>query len=100
MAGFNVEAVLGLVDHIQDGDINQLYTTRTVVVGGNTPYVASVMPGALPTGLSLDSATGVLSGTPTAAGEFSFTITATDADAVLVTKDDQIRQYAHVQSVW
>ena len=86
MAGFNVEAVLGLVDHIQDGDLDELYTTRTVVVGGNTPYVTSVTSGALPPGLGIDSPTGVLSGTPTAAGEFSFTISATDADAVQVTK--------------
>ena len=86
MAGFNVEAVLGLVDHIQDGDLDEPYTTRTVVVGGNTPYVTSVTSGALPAGLNIDSPTGVLSGTPTAAGAFSFTITATDADAVQVTK--------------
>jgi hypothetical protein len=87
MAGFNVEAALGLIDHLQDGDLNQLYTTRTVVVGGNTPYVTSVVSGALPAGLSLDSVTGVLSGTPTAAGVFSFTVTASDADGVQVTKD-------------
>jgi hypothetical protein len=86
MAGFNVEAVLGLVDHIQDGDLNQLYTTRTVVVGGNTPYVTSVTLGSLPPGLGIDSPTGVLSGTPTTAGEFSFTISATDADTVQVTR--------------
>jgi hypothetical protein len=36
--------------------------------------------------LSIDSPSGVLSGTPTAAGDFSFTISATDADAVQVTK--------------
>jgi len=86
MAGFNVEATLGLVDHVQDGDLDQLYTTRTVVVGGNTPYVTSVTAGALPPGLGIDAPTGVLSGTPTAAGAFSFTITATDADLVQVTK--------------
>jgi hypothetical protein len=75
-----------LVDHIQDGDLDELYTMRTVVVGGNTPYVTSVTLGSLPPGLGIDSPTGVLSGTPTAAGEFSFTISATDADAVQVTK--------------
>jgi hypothetical protein len=86
MAGFNAEAVLGLVDHIQDGDLNQLYTARTVVVGGNTPYVTSVTVDSLPPGLSVDSPTGVLSGTPTAAGAFSFTISATDAGNVQVSK--------------
>ncbi len=44
-------------------------------VGGNYSY--TVTAGALPTGLNLNSATGVLSGTPTANGTFNFTITAT-----------------------
>jgi hypothetical protein len=39
-----------------------------------------VVAGALPPGLSLNAATGVLSGTPTQAGNFSFTIVVTDAN--------------------
>jgi hypothetical protein len=87
MAGFNVDAVLGLIDHVQEGDVDQPYTPRTVVVGGNSPYVTTVSAGALPAGLMLDSATGVLSGTPMVSGSFSFTVSATDADAVQVTRD-------------
>ena len=86
MAGFNVAAALGLIDHVQDGEIQQPFTPRSVVVGGNTPYAASLSAGALPAGLFLDPATGVLSGTPTAAGVYAFTVSASDADAVQVSK--------------
>ncbi len=43
--------------------------------GGN--YMFTVASGSLPAGLTLNSATGVLSGTPTANGSFTFTVTAT-----------------------
>ncbi len=60
-------------------DINQPGYNQTVVAsGGTSPYTYSVTTGALPLGLSLNSTTGVISGTPTAAGTASFTITAQD----------------------
>jgi hypothetical protein len=56
------------------------YSQTIVASGGQTPYTYSVSAGALPTGLSLNALTGVISGSSTATGSFSFTITATDAN--------------------
>ena len=36
--------------------------------------------GSLPTGLSFNTVTGLISGTPTAVGTYTFTVTATDAN--------------------
>lgn len=41
---------------------------------GVSPYTFSISAGTLPAGLSLPTTTGVLSGTPTAGGSYSFTI--------------------------
>lgn len=46
--------------------------------GGTTPYTWAVTSGTLPTGLTL-SPTGTLSGTPTATGNFTFSVTVTDS---------------------
>lgn len=85
MAGFNVEAPLGLIDHLQDAIFFAPYIDRIVVVGGNTPYDVTITNGALPPGMSI-STNGVLSGAPTELGEFAFSVTATDADDVTVSK--------------
>ncbi len=50
-------------------------TVTATPAGGNYGY--SVTSGALPTGLSLNPATGLISGTTTAAGAYNFSITAT-----------------------
>jgi hypothetical protein len=47
--------------------------------GTYPPYTWSVSAGALPPGLSLDPETGVLSGVPTAAGVYSFTLGVEDS---------------------
>jgi hypothetical protein len=47
--------------------------------GGYGAYTYSVSAGALPTGLALNTSTGALTGTPTSAGAYSFTIQATDS---------------------
>ncbi|GAB4025493.1 putative Ig domain-containing protein [Spirosoma koreense] len=48
--------------------------------GGVTPLTFSLASGTLPANLSLNATTGVLSGTPTGSGNFSFTVRATDAN--------------------
>lgn len=61
------------------------YTQTLAATGGTGPYTWAITAGAQPTGLNL-SAGGVLSGTPTAAGPFTFTVRATDASSVAVTR--------------
>ncbi len=48
--------------------------------GSAPPFTWSVVSGELPPGLTVDSVTGLLAGTPTTAGTFAATIGATDAD--------------------
>src|SRR6202023_3246097 len=49
--------------------------------GGSGTYSFAVSAGTLPSWLSLNGSTGVLSGTPTTSGTSTFTITATDSNA-------------------
>ena len=58
---------------------NTLYSATLSATGGTTPYRWSISSGSLPSGLSLNSTTGAISGTPTATGTFSFTVKVTDS---------------------
>ena len=65
---------------LSSGVINTAYTSVTFSAsGGAAPYTWRVSSSSLPSGMSLSSA-GVLSGTPTTAGQFPLTIKVRDAN--------------------
>ena len=67
---------------VNSPNYNQTVTTS----GGTPPLTFSVSVGSLPNGLSLNPATGAITGTPTMAGTFTFTILATDAANATASK--------------
>ena len=64
---------------LPNGSVNTAYSQTVSVANGTTPYSFSVSAGALPSGLTLNSSSGLISGTPDTAGSSSFTITVTDS---------------------
>ncbi|HEX3873932.1 MAG TPA: putative Ig domain-containing protein [Solirubrobacteraceae bacterium] len=67
------------------GELGAAYSDQLTASGGTTPYAWSASAG-LPPGVSLGASTGLLSGTPTAGGIFSFTVTVTDAAGQVATE--------------
>jgi hypothetical protein len=62
-----------------DGAIGNNYSLQFSATGGTRPYAWSLRSGTAPGGLTLDPASGLLGGTPTAAGSFTFAVQARDA---------------------
>ncbi|MGN7102218.1 putative Ig domain-containing protein [Ralstonia holmesii] len=61
--------------------VGAAYSQTATASGGAAPYSYALTAGALPAGLSMNSSTGAIIGTPTAGGTFNFTVTATDANS-------------------
>ncbi len=75
---------------LSGGEVGESYATTPTTTGGTTPLVWSVSSGTLPAGLSLNTATGAVSGTPTASGPFSFTLKVTDANGKFATQSESL----------
>ncbi len=60
-------------------NVGSAYNSRAGVSGGRAPYTWSLTSGQLPGGLTLNAATGDITGVPTAQGTFSFAIQVDDA---------------------
>ncbi len=70
---------------LSDGTVGIAYSSVLTASGGTTPYATwSVASGKLPAGLSLSQ--GIISGTPAAAGTFSFKVKVADSAGKTATK--------------
>ncbi|MFN7925315.1 MAG: putative Ig domain-containing protein [Bryobacteraceae bacterium] len=63
---------------LRDGTLGQPYSETLSASGGFTPYTWTISEGAAPTGLAVQRS-GTLSGTPSEAGSFRFTLSVTDS---------------------
>lgn len=67
----------GILPSAQSG---KAYSATIQVTGGKAPYAWTITSGSLLPGLSLNKATGVISGTPTSGGKCTFTAKVLDSD--------------------
>ncbi len=69
--------VLGITNSPPAGTVGTLYAFQFTAAGGTAPYTFSIPPGHLPAGLEATE-TGRIAGTPTEAGDTTFTVTIED----------------------
>jgi len=67
------------------GKVGAAYSQTLAATGRFAPYTWSLVSGSLPPGLSLAASTGVISGTPTAAGPSAFVIQVADSESIPAT---------------
>lgn len=67
------------------GVVGNAYTSTIAATGGTAPFTWTLFGGVLPTGLSLNGGTGVVTGTPTAAGDSTVDFNVTDSTGRVAT---------------
>lgn len=79
------------------GEVGRAYRDARNVQGGTPPFRWSVTSGTLPSGLSLDPVTGVISGTPTAPADVRLSLAVVDANGAVGWNSGPLEVYRHVR---
>ena len=72
---------------LPSGVVGSAYSQTLTAMGGVPPYIWTITSGSLPDGLTINSFSGVISGTAIAEGTFSFAVQVTDTDTSTATKN-------------
>lgn len=78
-ATIGIAALPTLTFNPAPGEVGVAFSQQPVVAGGTAPFVWSISAGSLPSGVVLNTASGLVSGTPGNAGTFTVTVVAKDA---------------------
>jgi YVTN family beta-propeller protein/uncharacterized repeat protein (TIGR03803 family) len=76
---FSLSPVISLGPPTGTAQVGVAYSSALTASGGAPPYTFSIAIGALPPGLSLNSSTGAITGTPTTTGTYNFTAQVVDS---------------------
>jgi predicted outer membrane repeat protein len=76
---------------LPDATVNQGYNQTIAAAGATAPIAFTLSGGSLPVGLTLNTTTGVFSGTPSIVGSSIFRVTAVDAAGATATQQYQVR---------
>ncbi len=87
---FAPTAYLSISSTLPIGVVGSSYAGIFVASGGTPPYGYSVTQGNFPPGLSLDATSGLVSGTPMTAGDYSFTVQAEDSQSLTAVENANI----------
>jgi len=82
------------ISPLQTGFINYPYNTFISTTGGVTPFTWTILSGTLPPGLSFNTSTGQITGTPTTANSTPYSFTVQVTDSTLPTSQTQQKQLA------
>jgi hypothetical protein len=82
----NCPAIILTPTTLPKDTVGKIYSQVITATGGTSPYTYSVTAGTLPSGIILAS-NGNISGTPTVQGQFIFTVTATDVNLCVGSRE-------------